>query len=274
MNKNFLLILAISFSNSLFAQVIFPEINSWEKNEITTYDEETLWEYINGAADYYLNYGFMQLEVLEYKQSEEVYIKAEVYSHSSNLNGFGIYAYERTDDAEFITIGSEGYIIHSTLNFFKGPYYVKVYSHNSENATIEAIKTIGNKLSDQLRCDNPMPAELNFLPANRLANSEKYLPKNFLGYSFLPNTILASYKQKGNVLDFFYSTYKTEGEALEALNSYFSMLKMDSTPIANEVFTIDDPFNGLVYCKVTKEKIVGIINCSDQAIALSFLDQF
>jgi len=46
---------------------LFPEIKGWEiSGEIKVYTPETLYDYINGAAELYLSYDFQELQVAEY----------------------------------------------------------------------------------------------------------------------------------------------------------------------------------------------------------------
>ena len=51
-----LLVLAASIPLSA---VEFPDVEGWEKtSEVKTYTPDNLWEYINGAADQFIEYGF------------------------------------------------------------------------------------------------------------------------------------------------------------------------------------------------------------------------
>lgn len=273
--KKLIFISLILFTSKLFAATNFPEIEGWKKSEtIKTYDSETLWEYINGAAEYYLAYEFSQLEWVEYSISEDVYIKAEVYHHSSPINAFGIYAYERSSDSEFLTIGNEGYMAHSALNFYIGNCYIKIYSHNNTESTISAIKSIANKLSDNIDDSPTKPEELNALPQQNLsAHTEKYKPENYLGYSFLKNVINAKYQLNDEEVEFFSIVHSTDEEALNNFQQYLDFLKSDIKPEVNNIYELDDLFNGKLFILVTDQKILGVLNASSLKTAKSLLDK-
>ena len=63
------------------------------------YFPETLFEYINGAAEIYLSYDFKELIVAEYQKSgSSDSIAVEIYDMGNHKNSFGIYSAERYPD--------------------------------------------------------------------------------------------------------------------------------------------------------------------------------
>jgi len=255
------------------ANTSFPEYKGWNKsNEIHVYDSETLWEYINGAAEYYNGFGFEKLEWVEYSISEDVYIKAEVYSHSSPINAFGIYAYERSNDGDFLKIGSEGYMIHSALNFYTDTYYVKVYSHDKTEVTIKALNDIAKLLAKNLSESNKKPVELDALPQeNKVEHSEKFKQSNYLGYGFLKNAISAKYVIGGEEIDFFSITHETNKNALETAQAYLNFVKSDLTVQVNTILEINDPFNGRVFLLIEENIVRGTIGAENIKLAEKLL---
>ena len=110
----------------------FPEVTGWRQSgEIQTFVPKTLFEYINGGADLYLSYDFQELKVAEYSNEKKASVTIEVYRHKTPIHAFGIYSQERLSDANFLDIGSQGYIEANVLNFVAGPYYVKINSFNT-----------------------------------------------------------------------------------------------------------------------------------------------
>ncbi len=92
-NKIVLLLTSVLFSTPLPAQdPVFPSLSGYKiKTDYPVYLPDNLWDFINGAADTYLAYGFVDLHVAEYKKGKNV-IKAEIYRHSDNIMAFGIYS--------------------------------------------------------------------------------------------------------------------------------------------------------------------------------------
>jgi uncharacterized protein DUF6599 len=94
--KNTFLLLAglLSFGAALCQAL--PEIThqDFPGAEITrndTYDGTSLWGYMNGGADLYLEYGFLNLRVEEMKLKGEE-LKIECFQMSSPLSAFGIFS--------------------------------------------------------------------------------------------------------------------------------------------------------------------------------------
>lgn len=250
------------------AQTSFPAIEGWTKSDkINTYNSESLWEYINGAASYYLGFGFEKLEWIEYSVSDDVYIKAEVYTHSSHINTFGIYAYERTPEASFLTVGCEGYLIHSTLNFYADNYYVKIHSHSKTPETIEAIKNIASKLASSIAAKAEQPAELNVLNnEDRIAYSEKYKTANYMGYSFLERVVSAKYTINEQEVEFFSIKHQSDEEAINNLKEYLQFLKTDMEVKSGEIYELDDIFNGKIFMAVKDQYLIGVTNAKDKSV--------
>jgi hypothetical protein len=272
---NFLLFLQFAGTTAILAQTTFPEIGGWTRaTEIKVYNSDNLWEYIDGAADYYLNYGFSNLEVREYYRTEEEYIKVEIYDQKNAINAFGIYAYERTPDAEFLEIGEEGYIVHSSLNFYTGNYYVKIFSHQSDTATISAIKLLAAKTLQSIATDKETIDELLLLPVEgKMLHSEKYFPTNFLGYGFFSNAISAGYLIDDKKFSVFVIHAASSQGALNMLQEYFDFSKVSEKASENTTFAIEDFFSGPLRLMVQKDYLFGIVELNDSELEQKILNE-
>lgn len=274
MRKNILFILPLAFTlcNSVQSQISFPETEGWKLTTTSSYNSETLWEYINGAADYYLNYGFDKLDVAEYQRTDDEYFKLEIYQHSSQLNAFGIYAYERPGETTFLELGAEGYIEHSSINFYGNNWYVKIHSHQKDENAIHALKDIAKKVSELMGKETAQPKELDFLPSeNIIAHSEKFYPSNFLGLSFLTNALSADYSLDDKKYTIFLISEKSPKDAETALGKYFEFTKKSDTPTENKIYSINDLFNGQVFIIQNKNKLIGILELKDEEKAKEIL---
>lgn len=264
----------LSFYSLVRAQIIFPETKGWSKKNTEVYDAENLWEYIDGAADYYLNYGFVRLDVAEYQRTEEEYFKVEIYQHSSELNAFGIYAYERPSETTFLMLGAEGYIEHSAINFYGKQWYVKIHTHQQDEDAIRAIKDIAGKVSELLGENIVAPTTLSVFPKeNIIEHSQKYYPTNFLGLSFLQNAISADYQSGPGKYTFFVLEQDSKELVQEMLLKYFEFVKIEDKLVDGKIYSINDPFNGQVYILLKQNKLFGTIELKDFGIAGKSLEK-
>jgi hypothetical protein len=249
MKKNILIILILVFTGSLFAQELtLPELNGYKK--VTSYPvftPDNLWDFINGAADNYLAYGFVDLHVAEYKKGKNV-IKLEVYHHKDNTMAFGIYSSERSPSFRFINLGSQGYSADGSINFFKGSYYVKIKTYSKSEKTLQAAESLANQVSNMLVGENKMPVAINQFPdAGKKKNEETYINESVLGHKFLSNAFRANY-EAGNSAFSIYLFQKPEHKAvIETVNALLKSASMDQTDEESGKYAIKDGYNGNVF---------------------------
>ena len=104
----------------------FPEVKGWHpEGEVKVYGTDDLWEYIDGAAERFVIYGFQILRFREFSK-EDLMLTAEIYDMGSPLNAFGIYTTERPAEGKRLSIGSEAVIGPSHCLLLKDQYYVKI----------------------------------------------------------------------------------------------------------------------------------------------------
>ena len=105
-NKFLIGFFLILLSGSAFPQdFTFPDLAGYKiETNYPVFAPENLWDFINGAADTYLAYGFIDLHVAEYKKGKNV-IKLEIYHHSNSTMTFGIYSSERSSSFSFVDLG-------------------------------------------------------------------------------------------------------------------------------------------------------------------------
>ena len=184
---------------------VFPKMGGWRQDgEPQVFSPRTLYEYINGAADLYLTYEFQDLNVAEYKGEGEAEMTVEVYRHGDSTQAFGIYSQERLADARFLDIGAQGYQEPNVLNFITGPYYVKINGYSTGAEDERTMLAFGRKMEEVLGGKSSLPKILSSFPGEGMKkNTEKFIFKNFLGYSYLHSGYMADYEVSGKKFKIF-----------------------------------------------------------------------
>jgi hypothetical protein len=162
---------------------------------------ENLWEYIDGAAESYHNYGFVALLHREFKTSRSE-LTVDIYDMGAALNAFGIYAAERPPDQAVIPIGAEGYLDEYALHFYRDHYYVKLSAYaESDDAQARrdearrTLETMAEAISRQIGGSRSPPGVFALLPdKERVPGSERFLGRYPLGYDFLAPAIQADFR--------------------------------------------------------------------------------
>ncbi|MGQ1785003.1 DUF6599 family protein [Saccharicrinis sp. GN24d3] len=254
------------------AQLKFPELNSWQKAEKTVnYTPDNLWEYINGAADYYLKYGFVKMEMIEYSQSSD-YLTVEAYMQEAPINAFGIYAFERPSKTNYINMGVEGYLEPSALHFWVDQYYFKITSNKENNG--KTLQILGKAIIAENKLMGFKPDFLKSFPSmNKIAHTEKFYAQNYLGHEFLHSALEASYKDDNCKPKLFIINCKNKTEARKMVQSYLNFVKSEENIREGEILQLDDMFTGIVCLTQLNNKVLGTTEADTPETAIKYLNR-
>jgi hypothetical protein len=269
MQNKILLLLVFGFisSGSVAQEIVYPSLKGFKlKTEYPVFVPENLWDFINGAAENYLAYGFIDLNVAEYKKGRNV-IKLEIYRHNSNTNAFGIYSSERSPSFRFINLGAQGYIADGAINFFRGDYYVKIKTYSKKEKVLQAEETLAARVAGMLEGEASMPAVLSEFPAEgRKLNEETFINESVLGHSFLNKAFRATYQVGNDVFAIFISEGSSPEEAKRTAETYVASTGISPVATGDSKFMLMDGFNGTVFLAWKDRRIVIISGLAkDQA---------
>ena len=255
---------------------LFPKIAGWNLTvEKEVYDANNLWDIIDGAADLFLEYSFIDLHTAGYMNADSIEVKVELYRFNNSLNAFGMYSQERYPDYHFIDIGAQGYIEDGVLNFLDGVYYIKMSTYTNGKTGQDAMVLIAHKLVESLNQENSLPQVLSYFPEkSKLQNTEKYVAHNFLGYSFLNSVMTVSYKNEKEFTAFLVKM-NSHSDALATVKKFLdSQAKENITQSDDNKYEVNDKMNGLMNFAVEKDCIYGLMNCADKIISKNFMQEF
>jgi hypothetical protein len=255
---------------------LLPEVESWSLTEKPeSYYPENLFEYINGAAEIYLAYEFKELIVAQQKKDEsENNVAVEIYDMGNETNAFGIYSAERYPDNRFIEMGIQGYLEEGTLNFLVDRYYVKLLCFECEDQSEEILKAFSQKIVERVGQPGNLPSLLKAFPSEGLeTNSESFILRNFMGYSFLHNGYSAKYKRNDLEFDCFVAEGKDDRDATEMLEKYLEAKKSQNVRKIDSGFHIKDKYYHNIYMAKVGNKICGVIKIKDgsEQLGLEYL---
>jgi hypothetical protein len=274
------LILVLLITN-LFVSVsgqdlLMPDLQGFKKiQNYPVFGPDKLWDFIDGAADNYLSYGFADLHVAEYKKGKDV-IKLELYKFSSHLMAFGIYSSERSPSFEFLNMGSQGYITDGMLNFFKGEYYVKIRTYSKNEKTINSVRVLAQRVATMITGSSDMPPALALFPAKgKKANEEAYISENVLGHKFLDNAYRASYETGSDVFAIFILDKSSAEEVKKTVNDYLAAAGSDVPESETGRYMFKDGYNGTIFLAFKGNRIIIISGLSrDQSeLAASYTEE-
>jgi hypothetical protein len=256
----------------------FPDIEGWARDgEVMVYSPDNLFEYINGAADVYLSYDFQELETASYDKGDRQSVTIEVYRFSSIRNAFGIYSAEQPTDTELNQLTDQGYHGKGIVNFWLGPYYVKITGSYLDDEDESFLPLLGAAVAGRIGGEMGLPQPIGCFPQKaRIKNSEGYIAQNFLGYGFLRCAFVADYDVDGEEARAFLIEADDAGDAEAMLKAYLARVEKKGTEVALEkgVYRFRDPHQssrGPLSLKTQGRYIWGIF-VDDRAEAARYLD--
>lgn len=269
MLKRFLTVIlpVIILGTASAQEFMFPDISGYKKNsDFQVFVPDNLWDFINGAAETYLAYGFADLHIAEYKKGKNS-IKLEIYRHSDNTMAFGIYSTERSPSFKYMKIGAQGYKADGAINFFKGNYYVKIRTNSKSEKTLQAAESLALRVAEMLEGSSDMPRILSLFPAGgKKANEEMYINESVLGHKFLSRAFKANYEAGPDNFSIFIFDCKSPEEAWKSAEAFMTSAGTDALESSSGKYVIADGYNGTVFLAWKDNRMVVISGLSkDQA---------
>lgn len=162
----------------LWAQISFPQDNFVKGWEITgqkrSFSKGTLFNYINGGAEIFLEFGFEQLHIQSYTNGKDR-LTLNIYQMENADAALGIYLNRCGKETPLKEIQARNSFDTYQLTMLKGAYFIQIdnFSGNIENKP--AINKMANFLTRQIK-NTEKAQTLRLLPReDRIAGSEMIL---------------------------------------------------------------------------------------------------
>jgi len=224
-----------------------PAVGSFKttKAGVVTYTPATLENHIDGEAEAVKRYNFQQCAYAEYAPGGvgNQLITVDIYQMGSPTDAYGYYTSQRNASAKVLHIGAEGYQEPTALNFWKGPYYVKIAITASNPAPFQSGMTnIANAVAAKLTGPTTIPAIANLLPPGYTPRTEQYRRSDIAAQSYIRNGMVARYPSAGPQAELFVAVYPSPAAAKDAFGKYQAYL---SKPANLAVGAQPTPVKGL-----------------------------
>jgi len=255
---------------------LFPEIKGWKQTGgILTFSPRKLYDYIDGAADLYLTYEFQELKVAEYQNEKKGSVTVEVYQHKTPTQAFGIYSQERLGNADFLDIGAQGFIEKDILIFTQANYYVKINSADPGAEDEKVLLAFAKGVAKNLGPKGSLPTVLSSFPEEgKKKNSEKFIAKNFLGYSFFLSGFMADYDLSGKKFKLYVMEGANPEDCRNMIQKYLEKIQKFRENVGEGRYTVPDPYHGEMDFAWKGKYIWGILNLDDPVLRSKYLKVF
>ncbi|MFQ5789420.1 MAG: DUF6599 family protein [Acidobacteriota bacterium] len=151
-------------------------VEPWKTaDEALSYRADNLYNFINGGAEVYLEYGFVQVISQEYAWEEDSII-CTVYEMEDPQAAFGIFSYTRSPQKSPLSLGDGAVMGAFQLAFWQDRYFVIVESFSQSEKLRQALAHFARRISRNIGDHADPPALLQSLPPEQLIlGSEKLL---------------------------------------------------------------------------------------------------
>jgi hypothetical protein len=278
---------AVSKASSLFSKIAGWKISDGP----TTYTPETLFEYIDGGAESFLQFDFQELASATYVNDRSGHDKhhksprashdsatmaaaaaevtVDIYHHRDARRAFGMYTQERPAGTTAVPVGIEGYAGQDYLDFIVGPYYIKLVQLGAKQPSL--LLPFAEKLAAGVLGTREPPAVLKVFPdRGKRVRAEKLAARDFLGQPFLHDAVAVPYQIAGANFRLFVVEGKDSADVRTMVQRYRALAKVagagaDSVGPQGSA-TVKDPLNGEVVLQWKGRWLWGAVDqsCADR----------
>jgi len=233
----------------------------------TEYDSEGLFEYLNGGAPLYLDFGFEGMVHVRYQLGDDSLssVTLDIFDMGSDLGAFGLYRSGRPPDAEVRDWGAEGYRSGTVAAAWKGRISIQAQADDDQPELIEAMESLAAQVAKSVAGGTSLPQIIDLLPSGGLVPwSERLVARDLMSHAFLPGGVLATYQVADDEGTLFFSELASGPAVPEAMaglrahHEQWGEIGEDIDSIGDGGFRFNDPGLGSGAVVSTGPYVVGI----------------
>ena len=240
--------------------VEFPNLQEWTaRSNVIRFGPENLYEYINGAADQFLSYGFNELLSRDVSFGS-LLVTVDIYDMGTPLQAFGVYRAERPDNQPALEIGGEAVMSlpYQSL-LLKDRFYVKINTIKGELSE-NAARSLLTELAEKLPGNDSLPSILRILPqSHRIPKSEGFVRQSYLEISDLKYCLFADYQDGDFRYHYFVMLVDNADKVWSELKSRWHINEKAAFPIVIRKI----PYSGLCGVAYVHGRLIGVAGCRD-----------
>lgn len=262
------LIVNIYGDETKMIDLIPKQIDGWKLNgDDEIYNRDTIFKYMNGAGEVYRLYAFRELLVRRFiKDNDKISpeITIEIFDMTSSSDAFGIFSHNQ--EGETINIGQDAEYDAGFLRFWKGHFFVSIWTMEESEMTKSAIIELGKTIANNIKSNDKRPVIIDYLPQeNLIKKSIRYFHnhislnyhhfvanENILSLNEQTEAVLANYKESDCKPVILLINYPNKEQASIALNNFKKNYLASND---NIVQTENNKFTGIK----AKDKLLMII---------------
>lgn len=149
-------------------QPLADELAGWSGDgEVSIYDTESIFAYINGHAEVYLAYGMQRCVSRRYLGAGgDGEIVVDLFEMATPADAYGVFSHDRA--GESVEVGQGAIFRHGWLSFWKGRWCGSIYASGGDEGARQAVLDVGRAVADALEGGGEVPALVGRMPVSGL----------------------------------------------------------------------------------------------------------
>jgi hypothetical protein len=237
------------------------EINLVKSSEIRTFKGQSLYEYINGGAEIYHLYNFIEVATASYETGEKEII-LDIYRFETDDDAYGLYSSIKPSGPGNVQLGVEGFSTENSIDFVKGGYIIRIVGFDQSDTTKNAIEILSRNLAAAIPGSTDKPASFGLFPQEDLIpGSEKIMAESFMGQIFLNDVFTADFDVEGDEVTLFISEDSSEEKYIKWLEQVEQEdFDPGGLPYDNgQVFLFNNDYYGDIVAGLIQGRLAGIV---------------
>jgi len=239
-------------------------VAGWEQRGAARhYTPDNLFEYLNGSAEGYILYGFVQMQGVTCR-SKMGSVTLDVFEMNDADSAYGVFTANLDPQIPVEKLGMGGQVLPRRALFCKGKYYVELAASPGKGEAT-ALSAFATETEKRISGRSTPPTALSWFPTAKRA-SVRLIPESVLGLRLLKRGFVAHYEQ-GQA---FVVTEESPGSAAAVLTQLRQRFA-EAVPahVADESFQADDQYLGGL-CMFRKGRYIGgFANMPDAKAAIA-----
>ncbi len=246
-----------------------PEnIDGWKILTERSYNNETLYDYIDGGAELFLSFGFSKVFNRIYSKENQPDIMVDIFYMNTSYDAFGVFSFSSGKIEN--NFGQQSQEPHGAIIFWKNNFYISIISSIETEESKKAITQIAKLIDASIAETGPFPEIIKFLPTESLdkesiryfrhyvwLNSHMFLSnENIFNINQNTQAVLALYNEKKNKPVLLVIKYPNNNDAVEAKEKFIK----EYNPKLKSSFVIKTKNSKWIGLELVNKFLIGVFN--------------
>jgi len=175
----FLLLLNFNVFSQILMNDLLPhkgDLVGWINESVESFSENNLYDFIDGGADLYFEYGFAQAVISDYLNKEGVKIRCEIYRMTTDSSAYGIFTLNTTPMGQSLNICTRCISYDNYVELWKGNYFIRCVAGDSGKDNQDALIFFAGIICDKIQEEGNTPKLFGILKSEGWnVSNQKYV---------------------------------------------------------------------------------------------------